>query len=92
MEISVDQVHSFFRQLLQGTASREEASRWAADVMRKEENDELTYSPREKESAIWSGVMSLAHVDLRAAPDCYLYSDEDIREMLGAFTGAVSSS
>jgi hypothetical protein len=91
MELDLQAVGRVFKDVLNGRISREQADRWAYEVVQQEENGVVTYSPPVERERIWAGVMYLYGIDTMMAPNAYLHSDDDIREaMMANIVGARS--
>jgi hypothetical protein len=91
MELDLQAVGRVFKDVLNGRISREQADRWAYEVVQQEENGVVTYSPPVERERIWAGVMYLYGIDTMMAPNAYLHSDDDIRKaMMANIVGARS--
>ena len=91
MEVDLRAVRRVFEDVVSGRITREQADRWAYEVIQQEENGVVTYSPPVERERIWAGVMYLYGIDTMKAPNAYLHSDDDIREaMMANVVGARS--
>ncbi|HYX39736.1 MAG TPA: hypothetical protein VE954_42115 [Oligoflexus sp.] len=79
MNITLSEVKNIFEKLLNGTIRREEADRWAHNIIMESERGHLTFSPTADQEKIWAGIMYLYGVDTRDSPEEYLHTTEDIR-------------
>lgn len=84
MEVDLQSVRRVFEDVLSGRISREQADRWAYAVIQEEETGVVRYSPPRARERIWTGVMYLYGIDTMKAPNVYLHSGDDIREIMKA--------
>lgn len=80
MQVSFDDVAQWFEGILSGSASREDADRWAWRAMQAAESGKLDYAPKSDKGRIWRGLTYLFGVDLPNEAGGYLHSVADIRE------------
>ena len=92
MEVDLQAVRRVFDDVLSGRMSREQADRWAFEVVREEETGIVKYSPSRERERIWAGVMYLYGIDMMKAPNEYLHSDDDIRKAMIASIGEIADS
>ncbi len=80
MQLTVAMVSDVFEKVLDGRMTREQANRWAYDVMLKDDDGIVEFSPAAEEDRIWAGVNWLLGADLEIAPRQYFHPEDDIRE------------
>jgi hypothetical protein len=80
MRVSFSDIASWYEGILSGTASREDADRWAWEATQAEDSGKLDYAPPEDKQRIWRGIAYLHGIDLPNETRSYLHSVEDIRE------------
>lgn len=79
MKIDIETVRQVFRDVLDERMTREEANLWAYNIIKKDEEKPLVYSPLTDRDRIWEGLMYLYGIDNMEDPEQYLHSEEDIR-------------
>lgn len=80
MDITLADVKKKFREILNGTMSREEVDSWAYSIIQKHEVGEVIFFPPTDKMRIWSGIKYLHGIDIQVAPNVYLHNEEDIKE------------
>ena len=80
MRVSNMEVASAFRDLMNGSRSREDVASWASRVRAADDADGIEYFPPSAESAIWAALEFLMGVDLRDGPQSYLHTEQDFEE------------
>ncbi|MEK8022130.1 MAG: hypothetical protein VSS75_035075 [Candidatus Parabeggiatoa sp.] len=76
MQVTVDEVKTIFKQLIEESISREEAAQWALIRMQANDNDQLDLSENE-DMQIWDSILYFSCVDLKEKPDEYLHIKYD---------------
>jgi hypothetical protein len=87
MRVSVEDVSQAFEDLLAGRRTREQVANWASSAQRAEDAGTLEYVPAADEGRIWSGILYLMGVDLKAEPASYLHNREDFERFKAEWEG-----
>jgi hypothetical protein len=80
VQISTSEVSAAFRELINGTRSREEVASWASRIRDADDTEGLQYVPPSAEVVLWDALEFLIGVDLKDGPDSYLHNLQDIAE------------
>lgn len=79
-KLSKKDLVNIFKDLINGSISRDEADRWAYSMMQAFDNNSLEFIPPSDESLLWEGIRYLYGIDIMEEPGEYLHSIEEIRE------------
>jgi hypothetical protein len=79
MKVSLTTIEAMLNGMINQTITREEASVWALQARKMEDDGQLIYEPEEAESIIWDAIQFLEAIDMQNSPGTYLYGEDDIR-------------
>ena len=86
VHVSIANVRQVFEQLISGKLSREDASKWAADMLENDERGVLEVVPGHDSPKVFRGLTYLIGVDLLESPGRFLHSMANFNdEMLDLF-------
>jgi hypothetical protein len=77
MQVTLDEIKTKFKQLINKELSREAVSNWAIELRRSEDDGQLEYIPTHEEQRIWRAISYLTGVDLLDMDGSYLHSIEN---------------
>lgn len=80
--VSFQDIEQILNQLLDGEISREDASKWAFNLRKEADENNLRYNPENYEAILWEGILFLEGIDLQIEPSVYLHSIEDLYDFL----------
>lgn len=79
MVVRLNDIQQAFDALLRNEKSRDEIDRWAAELMRANDREELLYQPPHEQERIWEAITFLNGIDLPGnTREDFLLSEEDI--------------
>lgn len=80
MQVQLSDVQVAFDDLVGGGRSREEIAAWADSALRANDDEQLSFDPKEARDRIWRAITYLTGVDLKTSPTTYLHSTADFIE------------
>lgn len=78
--LTLDSVRKVFLDVIEEKKSFGEASRWASEMIEKDERGLLEFDPKEDISTIFSGLTYLLGVDLEESPGVYFHSIQNVKD------------